>query len=92
MLETDYALQFGRYKNSRSQSEFNEFDVPASHHGFTHFDNMTRTAVLVITVDNRFLIEINDQVCENTKNVLGIYEALPLDSLAGFTSFPVTLP
>lgn len=84
MLQTDYALQFERCKNDASKSEFNEFDVPSSHHGFTHFNNKTRTAVLVIAVDNRFLVEITDQVCENTKNVLAIYEGLPLNSLSTY--------
>lgn len=84
MLQTDYSLLFERYKNAGSKSEFNEFDVPASHHGFTHFDNKTRTATLVIVVDKRFIVEIDDQVCENTKSVLTIYEQLPIDLLVAY--------
>lgn len=84
MLQTDYSLQFERCKNAGSKSEFNEFDVPDSHHGFTHFDDVTRTATLVIVVDKRFIVEIDDQVCANTKSVLTIYEKLPLASLAAY--------
>jgi hypothetical protein len=84
-LNSDYLFQFGLLKGAEKEhGEFNEFDVPASHRGFSTFDYGNRTAGLVVMVDNRFLVEIKDQVCENTKNVLVIYESLPLKELAAF--------
>jgi len=84
ILTGDYALKFGSFKGPERRGEFNEFDVPASHHGFSSFDAQTRTAVLIVNTGNRFLVEITDQVCENTKNVLTVYEALPLKELSAF--------
>jgi hypothetical protein len=84
MLQTDYSMQYERCRNEGTKSEFNEFDVPSSHHGFTHFNSATRTATLVVVVDNRFLLEIDDQVCENTKNVLALYEQLPVALLSAY--------
>jgi hypothetical protein len=83
-LRTDFALIFEHYKGLERQGEFNEFEVSGSYHGFSHFDPGARLAVVYVVVDNRFLVDIVDQQCENTKNVLMVYEHLPLQELAAF--------
>lgn len=83
LLATDYELKTGMLKGTEQEpGEFNEFDVPGSHRGCTAFNPSNRTAKLVLVADNRFLVEITDHVCENTKGILSIYEALPLQKFA----------
>ncbi len=82
VLSSDYALKYDMHK---STTEFNEFDVPPTHHGFTTYSKKESTAYLLVEVDERFLVEITDQVCDNTKNVLSLYKALPLKELAAFS-------
>lgn len=84
ILRTDYHIKFESYTGLERQGEFNEFEVAGYYHGFSHFDSDIRLAALVVVVDNRFEVEIIDQVCDNTKNVLMIYEALPLKELSEF--------
>jgi hypothetical protein len=79
LLASDWAMKYGMHK---STAEFNEFDVPASHHGFSTFDARKSTAYLIVEVDDRFLVEITDQVCKNTQDLLNVYEHLPLAELA----------
>lgn len=81
MLASDYSL---KYEMHKSTAEFNEFDVPPTHHGFSTYDQKQSIAYLLVEVDERFLVEITDQVCDNTKNVLVIYESLHLAQLADF--------
>lgn len=80
MLDLDYGMLVERHRGHNA--EFNEFDVPDSHFGFSEYDAANKSAIIVANVDNRFLVQISDQVCENTKNVLEIYGVLPLDKLA----------
>lgn len=84
ILRTDYHVKFESYKGLERQGEFNEFEVAGYYHGFSHYDSDIRLAALVVVVDNRFEVEIVDQVCDNTKNVLVIYDALPLKELSEF--------
>jgi hypothetical protein len=81
MLAADYSL---KYEMRKSTAEFNEFDVPPTHHGFSTYDPKQSVAYLLVEVDERFLLEITDQVCSNTNKVLALYAALPLDELAVF--------
>lgn len=81
MLAADYSL---KYEMRKSTAEFNEFDDPPTHHGFSTYDQKQSTAYLLVEVDERFLVEITDQVCKNTKNVLAIYDAFSLKKLASF--------
>ncbi len=79
-LDGDYILSHEIKKNV---PEFNEFDG-GSYYGFTCYDKNKQEAYLIVVVDKRFTVEILDQVCENTKNVLAIYKALPLTELSEF--------
>jgi hypothetical protein len=81
MLASDYSL---KYEMHKSTAEFNEFDVPPTHHGFATYDKSKSTAYLLVEVDERFLVEITDQVCDNTKSVVKVFESLPLDKLAEY--------
>lgn len=79
ILATDYTL-----KQDRGKSEFNEFHVPGSHHGFSSYDSKEEEAAVVLVVDNRFLVEVRDMVTPNSKNALLVYEKLPLKELSAF--------
>lgn len=79
MIDTDFAIKYDAHK---SAVQFIELDAPA-HHGFYAFTNR-QEAYLLIEVDERFLVEIEDRGAESTTDILDFYANIPLEKLASF--------
>ena len=80
-LVADWEMKFQMHAHL---SEFNEFDSHQDYHGFSCYNSKKSEAYILVVIDDRFLVEITDQVCKNTKGVLNLYEHMPLTELTKF--------
>lgn len=83
-LDTNYIGLLRAYRQDKTSSEFNEFEVAGIYYGFACYLPSNKLALLTIVVDKRFTVEITQHQAASSKSVMKMLEYIPVSELAQY--------
>lgn len=84
LLDSDYVHMMRAYRDDKTVTEYNEFEMPGLYHGFVSYQKGIKLAIVTLVVDQRFMVEIVAQQATGSRSVMKMLDYIPVKSLAAW--------